>query len=62
MEEFFKQMSSYISEYGFKFLLAICIVVIGISIAWIIGFLLKKILLKTKIDGAMNPTVITMNL
>lgn len=60
MEEFFKQISSYISEYGFKLLLAICIVVIGISIAWIIGFLLKKILLKTKIDGAMLTFIVSI--
>ena len=31
MEEFFKQIGSYISEYGFKLLLAICIVIAGIN-------------------------------
>lgn len=60
MEEFFKQISSYISEYGFKLLLAICIVVVGICIAWIIGFLLKKILLKTRLDGAMLTFIVSI--
>ena len=60
MEEFFKQISSYISEYGFKLLLAICIVVVGGCIAWIIGFLLKKILLKTRLDGAMLTFIVSI--
>ena len=60
MEEFFKQISSYISEYGFKLLLAICIIIVGVSIAWIIGFLLKKILLKTRIDGAMLTFIVSI--
>ena len=53
MEEFFRQIGAYISEYGFKLLLAICITIIGICFAWLIGFLLKKILSKTRLDGAM---------
>ena len=60
MEEFFKQISSYISEYGFKLLLALCIVIVGVCIAWIIGFLLKKILLKTRIDGAMLTFIVSI--
>ena len=60
MEEFFKQIGSYVSEYGFKILLAICIVIVGVCIAWIIGFLLKKILLKTRIDGAMLTFIVSI--
>ena len=60
MEQFFKQIGAYISEYGFKLLLAICIVVVGICLAWLIGFLLKKILSKTRLDGAMLTFVISI--
>ena len=60
MEQFFKQIGSYISEYGFKLLLGICIVIVGICIAWLIGFLLKKILLKTKLDGAMLTFIVSI--
>ena len=60
MEQIFKQIGSYISEYGFKLLLAICIVVFGICLAWLIGFLLKKILLKTRLDGAMLTFIVSI--
>ena len=60
MQEIFKQIGSYISEYGFKLLLAICIVVVGCCIAWIIGFLLKKILLKTRLDGATLTFIVSI--
>ena len=60
MEEFFKQIGSYISEYGFKLLLALCIVVVGICVAWLIGWLLKKILLKTRLDGAMLTFIVSI--
>ena len=60
MEEIFKQIGSYVSEYGFKIMLAICIVVVGICFAWLIGFLLKKILLKTRLDGAMLTFIVSI--
>ena len=60
MEQLFKQIGSYISEYGFKLLLAICIVIVGICLAWLIGFLLKKILLKTRLDGAMLTFIVSI--
>ena len=60
MEEIFKQIGSYISEYGFKLLLALCICVAGICVAWLIGFLLKKILLKTRLDGAMLTFIVSI--
>ena len=60
MEQFFKQIGSYISEYGYKILLGICVIVVGICIAWLIGFLLKKILLKTKLDGAMLTFIVSI--
>ena len=60
MEEFFKQIGSYVTEYGFKILLALCIVIVGICIAWLIGWLLKKILLKTRLDGAMLTFIVSI--
>ena len=60
MEQIFKQIGSYISEYGFKLLLAICIVVFGICLVWLIGFLLKKIRLKTRLDGAMLTFIVSI--
>ncbi len=60
MEEIFSQIGSYIVEYGFKLLLAICITVAGICLAWLIGWLLKKILLKTRLDGAMLTFIVSI--
>ena len=60
MEEIFKQISSYVSEYGFKILLALCIAIVGICFAWLIGWLLKKILLKTRLDGAMLTFIVSI--
>ncbi len=59
MTEFFEQIGQYIDEYGYKLLLAICIVV-GIIFAWFIGFLLKKILLKTRLDGAVLTFIVSI--
>ncbi len=60
MEELFKQIGAYISEYGLKLILAICIVVVGICLAWIIGWLLKKIFMKTRLDGAMLTFIVSI--
>ena len=60
MEEFFKQISAYISEYGFKLLLAICVVIVGFCFAWLFGFLIKKIFARTRIDGAMLTFVVSI--
>ena len=60
MEEIFDQIGAYISEYGFKLLLAICITIVGICLAWLIGFLLKKILLKTRVDGAILSFIVSI--
>lgn len=60
MAEFFQQIGEYITEYGYKLLLAICIVVVGFIFAWFIGFLLKKILLKTRLDGAMLTFIVSI--
>ena len=60
MEEIFKQIGSYVSEYGFKILLALCIAIAGICFAWLIGWLLKKILLKTRLDGAMLTFIVSI--
>ena len=53
MKEFFNQIGTYITQYGLKILLCVCIVIVGICITWFVCFLLKKILLKTRIDGAI---------
>ncbi len=60
MEEIFEQVRSYITEYGFKLLLAICIAVVGFVIAWFIGFLIKKIFLKTRVDGAILTFIVSI--
>lgn len=60
MEELFEQIGGYISEYGFKLMLAICIVVVGICLAWLIGFLIKKIFSKTRVDGAILTFVVSI--
>ena len=60
MVEFFKQIGSYISEYGFKLLLAICIIVVFICFAWLLGFLIKKLFSKTRIDGAMITFIVSI--
>ena len=60
MEEIFKQIGSYFSEYGLKLILAICIIIVGVCLAWVIGFLLKKILLKTRLDGAMLTFIVSI--
>ena len=60
MEEILEQVSSYISEYGFKLMLAICVAVIGICFAWLVGFLIKKIFLKTRVDGAVLTFVVSI--
>ena len=60
MEELFSQIGAYISEYGFKLMLAICITVAGICLAWLIGFLIKKIFSKTRADGAMLTFIVSI--
>ena len=60
MEEFFEQIGSYVSEYGFKILLAICILIVGICLAWLIGFLIKKLFSRTRLDGAMLTFVVSI--
>lgn len=60
MVDFFEQIGDYISTYGYKLLLGICIVVAGFCFAWLIGFLIKKIFLKTKIDGAMLTFIVSI--
>lgn len=53
MSDIFNQIGSYISKYGYKLLLCVCIIAAGICITWLICFILKKILLRTRIDGAV---------
>ena len=60
MEELFEQIGSYISEYGFKLMLAICIVVVGICLAWLLGFLIKKLFSRTRFDGAMLTFIVSI--
>ncbi|MCR5078489.1 MAG: mechanosensitive ion channel family protein [Bacilli bacterium] len=60
MEEFFKQIGTYISEYGFKLLLVLCILIVGGCLAWLIGWLIKKIFMKTRFDGAMLTFIVSL--
>ena len=60
MEELFEQIGGYISEYGFKLMLAICIVVVGICLAWLLGFLIKKLFSRTRFDGAMLTFIVSI--
>lgn len=53
MDALFGKIGAYISNYGYKLLLCLCIIIVGICISWLICFVLKKILLKTHIDGAV---------
>ena len=60
MEELFEQIGSYVAEYGFKIMLAICIAIIGFCLAWLIGFLIKKLFAKTRVDGAMLTFIVSI--
>lgn len=60
MEELFKTIGSYVAEHGFKLLLALCIVVVGVCIAWLLGFLIKKIFARTRVDGAMLTFIVSI--
>ena len=53
MNGILNQIGDYLSKNGYKLLLCLVILVAGISLTWIFCFFLKKILLKTRIDGAM---------
>lgn len=53
MADIFKQIGDYVSSYGFKILFILCIAIAGFAITWLLSFLIKKILLKTRIDGAI---------
>lgn len=47
------QVGGYFSENGNRLLFGIAILIGGIAVVWLFCFLLKKILYKTKIDGAL---------
>lgn len=53
MKQLFENIGGYFSTYGLKLLLCLCVVIAGICVTWLICFILKKILLKTHIDGAI---------
>ena len=60
MEEIFKQIGQYVAEHGYKLLLAICILVVGICVAIFLGFLIKKLFAKTRVDGAMLTFIVSI--
>ena len=60
MANIFRQIGEYLSEYGLKILLAVCIFIIGCCLAWLIGFLLKKIIAKTHLDGATITFIVSV--
>ena len=53
MGDFFKNVGEYFATRGYQILLCIVVLVGGLSLTWLFCFLLKKILYKTRIDGAM---------
>lgn len=60
MEGIFSEIGQYIVEHGYKLLLAVCIVIVGFCIAWLLGFLIKKIFSQTRVDGAMLTFVVSI--
>ena len=60
MEEVFEQIGSYLADHGLKLLLAICIIIVGFCIAWLLGFLIKKLFSKTRVDGAMLTFIVSI--
>lgn len=60
MGEFFEQIGTYLSEYGYKLLLALCIAIVGFCLAWLVGFLIKKIFARTRVDGAMLTFIVSI--
>lgn len=53
MGDIFTQIGDYLSKYGYKLLLCLVIFMAGVSVTWLFCFFLKKLLLKTRIDGAI---------
>lgn len=60
MADIFEQITSYVSEYGFRLLFILCIIIVGVCLTWLISFLLKKLLLKTRIDGAIVSFIVSI--
>ena len=60
MEGIFNEIGQYVVVHGYKLLLALCIVIVAFCLAWIIGFLIKKIFSKTRVDGAMLTFVVSI--
>lgn len=53
MSDFFKNVGDYFAKFGYLLLLCLVVFIAGFSLTWLLCFLLKKLLYKTKIDGAM---------
>lgn len=53
MSDFFKNVGEYFTTKGYLLFLCLVVLIAGFSLTWLFCFLLKKILYKTKIDGAM---------
>ena len=60
MADIFEQITSYVSEYGFRLLFILFIIIVGVCITWLISFLIKKLLLKTRIDGAIVSFIVSI--
>lgn len=45
-------MQGYFENYGLKAAFAICIIILGAAVTWLLCFILKKVLYKTKVEAA----------
>lgn len=52
MTDIFNNMGTYIQEYGLRLAFVACIIVVGVLVTWLLAFIIKKILFKTKLDNA----------
>lgn len=52
-DKMFEQISKFFNDFGWKLVLAICVLIIGFFFIRLIIFVLKKILYKTTIDNAV---------
>lgn len=52
MTDLLGNMGRYFQEHGLRIALAVCVVIAGIVVTWLLAFIIKRIMYKTKIDAA----------
>ena len=60
MKEILEKIGNYITTYGLRLALVVCVVVIGVLLMILLSFLLKKILYKTRIDDSAVSFVVAI--